>query len=132
MSYRIINGKAYGTYNIGNLNADNNPRKQVLKKKEDISFAQILNKELDNKNTSMKISKHASERLEELGFNNLDYKNIEGGIEKARLKGATNTVIVYKNAAVIASVTNNTVITAVDKDRADDNVFTNIDSAVIL
>lgn len=86
----------------------------------------------ESEGEELKLSKHAMQRMQQLRFDNSDYKNIEDGIEKARLKGARNTVLIYKDTAVIASVENNTVITAVDKNRADDNVFTNIDSAVIL
>lgn len=40
--------------------------------------------------------------------------------------------MLYKDVALIASVENKTLITAVEKDRAKDNIFTNIDSVVIL
>ncbi|MGL4655898.1 MAG: TIGR02530 family flagellar biosynthesis protein [Sarcina sp.] len=132
MNYRIINGRAYTAYNIDNLNSNNLSQKKV-QKKEESSFSEILNGKLTDKNDySFKVSKHASERLRELGFTNRDYKNIENAMEKAKIKGSKNTVIVYRDSAIVASVENNTIITAVDKNRADDNVFTNIDSAVIL
>jgi flagellar operon protein len=40
--------------------------------------------------------------------------------------------MIYKDTALIASIENRTIITAVNKDRAKDNIFTNIDSVVIL
>jgi flagellar operon protein len=57
---------------------------------------------------------------------------IQRGFDLARDKGAKNTVMVYKDVALIASVENKTIITAVEKDRAKENVFTNVDSVVIL
>ncbi|MGL4452562.1 MAG: TIGR02530 family flagellar biosynthesis protein [Sarcina sp.] len=134
MNYRIINGRAYGAYSIDSLNSNNLSQKKIQKDdKEQSSFSEILNGKLTDKNNySFKVSKHASERLKELGFTNGDYENIENAMEKAKAKGSKNTVIVYKGCAIVASVENNTIITAVDKNRADDNVFTNIDSAVIL
>ena len=59
-------------------------------------------------------------------------ENIEKGFKLAEEKGAKNSVMVYKNVALIASIENKTVITAVDKDRAESNVFTNVDSVVLL
>ena len=59
-------------------------------------------------------------------------KNIEKGFEQAEEKGCKNSVMVYKDVAIIASIENKTVITAVEKDRAESNVFTNIDSVVLL
>ena len=132
MSYRIINGKAYGAYNIDNLNSNTAENKKNIKSKGELSFLDILNEKINEKNYSFKISKHASDRLNTLGFNDSDYKKIDDGIEKARLRGSKNTVIIYKDVSIVASVENNTIITAVDKNRSDDNVFTNIDSAVIL
>ena len=40
--------------------------------------------------------------------------------------------MLYKDVALIASVENNTLITAVEKERAKENIFTNVDSVVIL
>ncbi|MGL4761252.1 MAG: TIGR02530 family flagellar biosynthesis protein [Sarcina sp.] len=133
MNYRIINGRPYGAYNIDNLNSDNLSQNKIQENTEKNSFSEILNGKLTDKNDySFKVSKHAGERLRELGFTKKDYEKIENAMEKARAKGSKNTVIVYRGSAIVASVENNTIITAVDKNRADDNVFTNIDSAVIL
>lgn len=132
MSYRIINGKAYP---IGNF-----PEyKDSVVKKENISgetFKDVLNRELERKSSNLKdgfnVSKHAAERLDKLNFSKEDYKEIEKGLGKAREKGSKNTLMLYKEVAIIASVQNNTVITAVDKERSKENIFTNIDSVVIL
>ena len=51
---------------------------------------------------------------------------------KAAAKGARSSLLVMKDVALIVSVTNRTVITAVDGSSLKDNVFTNIDSAVIV
>lgn len=40
--------------------------------------------------------------------------------------------MLYKDVALIASVENRTLITAVDKNRTNENIFTNIDSVVLL
>ena len=57
---------------------------------------------------------------------------IEKGFQIAKDKNSKNTVMIYKEVALIASVENKTLITAVEKERAKDNIFTNVDSVVIL
>ena len=57
---------------------------------------------------------------------------IEKGFQIAKDKNSKNTVMIYKDVALIASVENKTLITAVEKERAKDNIFTNVDSVVIL
>lgn len=132
LNYRIINGLAYPSYNIDNLNSSNNVRESVRHNIKKENFEMILNENLKGDNCKFKVSKHAGERLKQLGFNELDYKNLESGIEKARIKGSKNTVLFYKGVAVVVSIENSTLITAIGLNRAEENVFTNIDSAVIL
>lgn len=132
LNYRIINGLAYPSYNIDNLNSSNNVRESVRHNIKKENFEMILNENLKGDNCKFKVSKHAGERLKQLGFNKLDYKNLESGIEKARIKGSKNTVLFYKGVAVVVSIENSTLITAIGLNRAEENVFTNIDSAVIL
>lgn len=128
MGYRIINGRAYPVGNIGGFQ-DNNISKNTQKSEN--SFQKVLDKKLQDKQ-GFTVSKHASERLKEINFSENDMKNIEKGFNLAEAKGSKNTVMLYKDVAIIASVENKTVITAVEKNRAEENVFTNIDSVVIL
>ena len=53
-------------------------------------------------------------------------------VNKAAAKGARQSLLVMDNQAFIVSVTNRTVITALDGSSMKENVFTNIDSAVIV
>ena len=53
-------------------------------------------------------------------------------INKAEEKGAKNCLILYKDVALVTSIENRTVITAVEEDRMKENIFTNIDSVVIM
>ena len=128
MGYRIINGRAYQVGNIGGLES-----KSVANKKVDSEgkFKDLLNKAIDEKQ-GYTLSKHAAERLKAMNFSENDMKNIEKGFKLAEDKGAKNSVMVYKDVALIASIENKTIITAVDKNRAQSNVFTNVDSVVIL
>ncbi|MCB0365226.1 MAG: hypothetical protein KDD68_07545 [Bdellovibrionales bacterium] len=53
-------------------------------------------------------------------------------VEKAAAKGAKETLVLTDNSALIVSVKNNTVVTVMDKGALKDNVFTNIDSTVVI
>ena len=92
----------------------------------------LVLKETINKNEGFTVSKHAALRLNEINFTNEDMKKIEKGFKIAEDKHSKNTVMLYKDVALIASVENRTLITAVDKGRTNENIFTNIDSVVLL
>jgi len=82
----------------------------------------------------LKISGHARTRLEsrniELGKE--EWERVLGGVNKAAEKGAKESLVMIDDIALVVSVKNRTIITAVDKQNLKDNVFTNIDSAIIV
>ncbi|UQZ32113.1 flagellar biosynthesis protein [Paenibacillus sp. PK3_47] len=92
------------------------------------SFESILQKNM------LKFSNHAAKRLEqrgiELGSRQLD--QISSAVDKAAAKGSKESLILMKDMAFIVSVPNRTVVTAMDGNSMKDNVFTQIDSAVII
>ncbi|HZK42828.1 MAG TPA: TIGR02530 family flagellar biosynthesis protein, partial [Syntrophomonadaceae bacterium] len=61
-----------------------------------------------------------------------DLEKITEAVARAREKGARDSLVLMQDLALIVSVKNNTVITAVDGNSLKENVFTNIDSAVIV
>ncbi|SUY47479.1 flagellar operon protein [Clostridium putrefaciens] len=130
MSYRIINGRPYVVDNLHipsckeTYTKDNS--KEVTKGK---SFNEVLKSKLEK---DIKVSNHASERIKDLNIDYIDMEAIKEGMNKAEKKGSKNSLIFYKDVAFIASIQNRTIITVIDKDRAKENVFTNIDSVVIL
>lgn len=129
MGYRVINGKLH-------LVEDFKPYSKSEKteiKDSKTSFRDILNNQI-NKKESFVISNHAAERLKErnIDFSEIDMMNINQGINTAAAKGSKASLILYKDTALIASIRNRTIITALNKDESKGNVFTNIDSVVIL
>lgn len=82
----------------------------------------------------VKLSKHAQKRMEErnIRFEDQDWKAISNGLQQAASKGAKESLFIMDEVALVMSIPNSTVITAVDREQLKDNVFTNIDSAVIL
>jgi flagellar operon protein len=94
-------------------------------------FGQILDKKLQGE---LKFSNHAQQRLKSRNIDlSADEMNkLQEAVGKAREKGSRDSLILMSDLALVVSVKNNTVITAVDGDSLKDNVFTNIDSAVIV
>lgn len=82
----------------------------------------------------LKFSQHAQQRLQSrnIELNSADLEKIQAAVDKAQDKGAKDSLILMNDLALIVSVKNSTVITALDGASMKDNLFTNIDSAVII
>lgn len=82
----------------------------------------------------LKVSGHAKTRLESRNIQ-LDHdawERVMSGVDRAAAKGAKESLVMVDDVALVVSVKNRTVITAVDQANLKENVFTNIDSAVIV
>jgi flagellar operon protein len=81
----------------------------------------------------VKFSGHALQRIERRGIS-LDASTtarLSEGVTRAASKGARDSLVLVDDTAFVVSVPNRTVITAVDREHMKEQVFTNIDSAVI-
>lgn len=96
------------------------------------AFDEILNEKL--KFSEIKFSHHAQQRLKSrnIELSEDDIHKLRSAMDKAREKGARESLILVDRLALVVSIKNNTVITAVDEPNLKENVFTNIDSAVIV
>ena len=56
---------------------------------------------------------------------------LTSGVDRAAAKGSRNSLVLVDQNAFVVSVPNRTVITAVDRSHMKEQVFTNIDSALI-
>jgi flagellar operon protein len=83
---------------------------------------------------TLKFSNHAVERMRSRGisFQPETMRNIENAIVKAAAKGAKDTLVLAGDNALVVSVKNNTVVTVMDRATMKNNVFTNIDSTVVV
>ncbi|MBP2629399.1 MAG: flagellar operon protein [Firmicutes bacterium] len=102
----------------------------ISKRNAKDSFANLLDEEI----AGVKFSQHALERMQSrnLNFSNDDLLKLNDAVEKIAQKGAKESLIYMNGVALVVSVANKTVITAMDGNSAKDNIFTNIDSAVII
>lgn len=83
---------------------------------------------------TLKFSNHAVERMQTRGirFDADKMEKINQAVAKAAAKGAKNTLLLTDDSALIVSVKDRTIVTVLDRAAMKDNVFTNIDSTVMV
>ncbi len=96
----------------------------------EVSFEDVLRQ----KQKPLKFSKHATQRLSQRNINLSDEQNVRltNGVTEAEKKGVNESLVLVDNLAFIVNVPNKTVVTAMDQEETNANVFTNIDGAVIM
>lgn len=85
-------------------------------------------------NSKLTLSKHAKERLAQRGIeiNQERWTKIEDKVRQAKAKGVNDSLVLLKDAALIVSAKNNTVITAMGRQEAAEQIFTNINGTIVL
>ena len=111
------------------------PSGQVVRKPtrtDGENFTNVLEKAL-NRRPPLEFSAHAQTRLlqSQVHLTNHQMDRVEKGVGQAAKKGAKDSLILVDNMALLINIPKNIVITAIDGARMRDNVFTQIDSAVI-
>lgn len=101
-----------------------------------LSFKEVLWKKSisDAEEPELKFSKHAALRLADrnIELTNEQFARLEDGTRKAGKKGIRDSLVIVDQLAFIVNVPNRTVVTAMDSTETSDNVFTNINGAVIM
>ena len=98
------------------------------------AFADLLRQaQTVDKAGSLRFSAHAQTRIQsrQIQLGSEEMLRIDNAVQKAAGKGSRESLILLDQTALVVSVPNRTVITVVDKENLKQNVFTNIDSAVI-
>ncbi len=110
---------------------ENRPEK-ALSNKGSRSFAQVL-EDKKTEDSALKFSKHAANRLSERNIELSDkvMDRLNAGTVAAGQKGINESLVMVDQLAFIVNVNNRTVITALEGNDPEANVFTNIDGAVI-
>jgi flagellar operon protein len=88
----------------------------------------------DSSAKGVEFSKHLMERINrrKLKIGPEETQKLSQAIEKAAARGSKDSLVLLDNLAFIVSVQNRTVVTAMDKNKMNEGVFTNIDSAIIM
>ncbi|GGA16125.1 MULTISPECIES: TIGR02530 family flagellar biosynthesis protein [Psychrobacillus] len=104
--------------------------KQVTTPKQ--SFLQHLHEATVK--TELKVSKHANQRLidRNIHISEAQWQMINDKVAEARSKGVKDSLVLTDQAALIVSAKNATVITAMDRTEANNQLFTNIDGTIVL
>lgn len=128
MSDRMIIGQLYPAkiYPSSTPNRSNSRNSNVETASN--SFEKLLQQNM------LKFSNHAVKRLEQRGIEipSEQLSRISDAVDQAAAKGSKESLILMNDMALIVNVKNRTVVTAMDGGAMKDNVFTNIDSAVII
>jgi len=97
------------------------------------AFTDVLKNEI-SKSADLKYSEHAKTRLRDrhIELSEADRLKIGLAVENAARKGAKDSLLLLNDLALLVSVKNRTVVTAIDQQAQSNKVFTNIDSAVII
>ena len=97
-------------------------------------FGALLRQELDRTEPAISFSKHAQSRAAERGIQVDDtlMGQLADSVERAQAKGATNILAFDATRAFIINVPHGRVITTMSQEEMEENIFTNIDGAVLL
>jgi len=90
--------------------------------------------DLNHVKAPIKLSQHATQRINErkISMDPSMWSRVSQAMDQAEAKGLDDTLVLTGDAAFIVSVKNRTIVTALDKNSMQGNVFTNIDGAVIV
>lgn len=101
-----------------------------------ISFQEVLEKRSNgySHGSEIKFSKHATTRLEtrNIELSERQVARLQDGMLKANEKGIKDSLVIMDKLAFIVNVPSKTVVTAMDQMETKENIFTNIDGAVIV
>ncbi|NHN28378.1 TIGR02530 family flagellar biosynthesis protein [Paenibacillus agricola] len=124
MSELISVGQLY----TGSIRHPHTKRTELLPKNNESSFQEVLQSQM------VHFSHHAEQRLQQRGieFQPEQLAKIHAAIDHAASKGAKDSLMLINDTALIVNIKNRTVVTAMDEASMKNNLFTKIDSAVII
>lgn len=82
----------------------------------------------------IQISKHAQKRLEarEIELSSVEKTQLSDAVNSLEKKGARDSLVLMGEHAFIVNVPSKTVVTAMNKSQMKEQVFTNIDSTILV
>lgn len=81
-----------------------------------------------------KVSKHAELRMKEreIHFDDNKWAEIASKMKEAKEKGVTDSLVLTDQAALVVSIKNHTVVTVMNRQEADSQIFTNINGTIVM
>ena len=97
-----------------------------------VSFEEILKGKYND--SDVKFSKHASLRLSErnISLTEEQMDRLNKGVQLSSSKGIKESLVLMDNLSFIVNTQNNTVVTAMQQETKGENIYTNIDGAVLV
>jgi flagellar operon protein len=120
---------------INRLTVIEAPKKQEEKNNpEEVPKESDFKEIFDSKLKDLKISGHAAKRLKErnLEMDPVEYLKLKEAVSQLKKKGGNDSLVITGKAAYIIDVKNKTIVTAMDKENMENNVFTKIDSTMVI
>ncbi len=100
------------------------------------SFEDILQQKVNDSTQldELKFSKHASQRLSNrnIDLSEDQMQRLQKGAQLSSEKGIKESLVIMDDYAFIINTKNNTVVTAMENNPEADNIYTNIDGAVLV
>ena len=95
-------------------------------------FGEILRTEV-GRSQDLRFSAHARKRLEDrnIRITPEESARLQSAVDRVEQKGARDSLVMFNDYALIVSVRNRTVVTALDHAQMREKVITNIDSTVL-
>ncbi|GAE24258.1 hypothetical protein JCM9140_171 [Halalkalibacter wakoensis JCM 9140] len=109
------------------------PTRKPINKPQTNNFHSLLQTQLAD-SPNLKVSKHAQERMTSRGieFSSDKWLTIEQKVKEAQQKGVTDSIVITNDAALVVSAKNETVITVLNREEAQSQIFTNINGTILI
>ena len=97
-------------------------------------FNEHLQQAVQSTDGKLTISKHAQLRMNQrnIDIDSTTWSKIESQVQQAKKMGVTESLVLTENEALIVSTKNNTVITAMNRQEASAQIFTNINGTILI
>ena len=99
-------------------------------------FKNVLKNEIEKRDDAqgIQLSLHAAQRIKDrkLEMDNEEFVKLKEGINRLKNKGGRESLIITEKAAYIVDIDRNKIVTAIDKNNLGENVFTKIDSTLVI
>ena len=130
--------------NVTTILSNKTVEKSKLNPGETSEFKNLLDSTLDQNQErdsilnpvpkGIKLSTHAMRRLQErnMSLDREEYQKLQTAIDRLKTKGGQDSLVITGKGAYIVDVPKNTIVTAIDKESIGENVFTKIDSTILM
>ncbi len=130
--------------NVTTIPSNKTVEKSKLNPGETSEFKNLLDSTLDQNQEQdsilnpvpkgIKLSTHAMRRLQErnMSLDREEFQKLQTAIDRLKTKGGQDSLVITGKGAYIVDVPKNTIVTAIDKESIGENVFTKIDSTILM